>query len=149
MKHRPILSHEDLETYAEAWASCHPEGVSQRVRALAEQNVRQLVLNHSHLYLFEENGQKIGLAGFYFITPLGETMCYIDLVYVFPTCRRQQYGRKIVDFIMSKSNENGVRSYQTWVDIENKISQHLFQKAGFTLAQLNYRRDDKGEPHES
>lgn len=133
----------DLKTITELVAAYYqeeklvdPHSVSLQKNKLSQAIARKLKNRKRHFYyLFYRENELIGLVQTARLTP---KIAELILIYILPPFRRQGWGRRILDWILSKLKKQGVKIVRTEIRNNNQASQKLFAPYRLTPYSTTY-----------
>ena len=79
-------------------------------------------------YILECGGRQIGCAA---IENAGPEICYLERLAVLPHYRRNGYGRKLADHVLTKANARGAKQVGIGIIAEQTDLKQWYQKIGF------------------
>jgi GNAT superfamily N-acetyltransferase len=86
------------------------------------------------MYVAEEQGMWVGLAGGMIAHDTGARGVLLFSMWVNPKHRRQGLGRELVRRIIEWSSMRGADQIELWVTQTNKAAQELYKSCGFTAS---------------
>lgn len=102
----------------------------------SENSLRESLRNPDYLFLVaEEDGKVAGYAGLLKVLDEGD----VTNIAVEPGCRGRGIGTGLLERLMEKGREKGIRSFTLEVRVSNETAIHMYEKLGFVSEGIRKR----------
>lgn len=102
----------------------------------SENSLRESLRNPDYLFLVaEEDGKVAGYAGLLKVLDEGD----VTNIAVEPGCRGRGIGTGLLERLMEKGREKGIRSFTLEVRVSNETAIHMYEKFGFVSEGIRKR----------